>query len=71
MLGSAGATCGANLLFCLWEGTTPKKDTVYVRGVWEREKGSGVWWIRYRAEGVLRREKGSLHRESMSTTLQR
>ena len=35
----------------------PKKDSVYVRGVWEREKGSGVWWIRYRAEGILKREK--------------
>ena len=29
-----------------------------VRGVWEREPGSGIWWVRYRdAEGKLRREK--------------
>jgi integrase len=35
----------------------PRKDTTKVRGLWEREKGSGVWWIRYRAEGVLKREK--------------
>ena len=26
-------------------------------GVWERDAGSNVWWIRYRADGVLRREK--------------
>ena len=27
------------------------------RGVWERVPGSGVWWIRYRIDGQLRREK--------------
>jgi hypothetical protein len=28
------------------------------RGVFERKKGSGVWWIRYRdTDGRLRREK--------------
>ena len=28
-----------------------------VRGLWEREPGSDTWWIRYRADGVLKREK--------------
>jgi integrase len=29
-----------------------------IRGLWEREPGSGIWWIRYRdADGKLRREK--------------
>ena len=28
-----------------------------VRGLWEREPGSDIWWIRYRADGVLKREK--------------
>jgi integrase len=27
------------------------------RGVWERIPGSGIWWIRYRVNGQLRREK--------------
>ena len=28
-----------------------------MRGVWERVSGSGIWWIRYRVEGKLKREK--------------
>ncbi len=28
-----------------------------VRGLWEREPGSNIWWIRYRVDGVLKREK--------------
>ena len=32
-----------------------------VRGVWEREAGSEIWWIRYRVEGVLKREKVGTH----------
>ncbi len=35
----------------------PRKDQTRVRGVWERVPGSGVWWIRYRVEGKLKREK--------------
>ncbi len=38
----------------------PKQRKV-VRGVWEREPGSNVWWIRYRVEGVLKREKVGTH----------
>jgi hypothetical protein len=32
-----------------------KRETI--RGLWERELESDIWWIRYRAEGVLKREK--------------
>jgi hypothetical protein len=35
----------------------PRKDKKKVRGVWEREPGSDIWWIRYRADGVLKRER--------------
>jgi integrase len=28
-----------------------------VTGVWEKAPGSGVWWVRYRVDGKLRREK--------------
>ncbi len=35
----------------------PRKDQTRVRGVWERIPGSGIWWIRYRVEGKLKREK--------------
>ncbi|MGO9338020.1 MAG: tyrosine-type recombinase/integrase [Terracidiphilus sp.] len=35
-----------------------KQQPEKIRGVWEREPGSNVWWIRYRdALGKLRREK--------------
>jgi hypothetical protein len=30
---------------------------VRVPGVWEKVPGSGVWWIRYRVDGKLKREK--------------
>jgi hypothetical protein len=35
----------------------PRKTTAKPTGVWEKEQGSGVWWIRFRAEGKLKREK--------------
>jgi DNA-binding transcriptional LysR family regulator len=34
-----------------------KKSPAKVRGVYEREQGSGIWWIRYEVEGKPRREK--------------
>ena len=35
-----------------------KSEGAKVRGVWEREPGSGVWWVRYRDKsGKLHREK--------------
>ena len=33
--------------------TITKKET----GVYEKEPGSGVWWIRFKSNGVTRREK--------------
>jgi hypothetical protein len=37
---------------------TRAKREAKARGVWEREPGSGVYWIRFRdADGKLRREK--------------
>jgi hypothetical protein len=36
----------------------PRKPTAKATGVWEKEPGSGVWWIRYRAEGKLKRKQG-------------
>jgi integrase len=35
----------------------PRTSSARARGVWERDAGSGVWWIRYRVNGVLKREK--------------
>lgn len=35
----------------------PRKSTAKATGVWEKEPGSNIWWIRYRADGVLKREK--------------
>jgi len=35
----------------------PRSAAVKAYGVWEKEPGSNVWWIRYRIDGVLRREK--------------
>jgi hypothetical protein len=29
----------------------PRKSTIKVTGVWERELGSKIWWIRYRVRG--------------------
>ena len=35
----------------------PRKDQTRVPGVWEKVRGSGIWWIRYRVEGKLKRKK--------------
>ena len=35
----------------------PRKEQPRVTGVWEKAPGSGVWWIRYRVDGKLKREK--------------
>ena len=34
-----------------------KKDPKPLRGVFERPKGSGIWWINFYVNGVQRREK--------------
>ncbi len=33
------------------------KRTTNPKGVWEKVPGSGVWWIRYRVNGALKRER--------------
>ena len=35
----------------------PRKEQQRVPGVWEKVAGSGVWWIRFRVDGKLKREK--------------
>jgi hypothetical protein len=35
----------------------PRKITKKETGVYEKEPGSGVWWIRFKSNGVTRREK--------------
>jgi site-specific recombinase XerD len=35
----------------------PRKDQSRVTGVWEKVRDSSVWWIRYRVDGKLKREK--------------
>lgn len=35
----------------------PRKEIARIAGVWEKVPGSGVWWIRYRVDGKLKREK--------------
>ncbi len=35
----------------------PRKSTAKAVGVWEKEAGSNVWWVRYRVDGKLKREK--------------
>lgn len=35
----------------------PRRSSARVTGVWEKEPDSGIWWIRYRENGVLHREK--------------
>jgi site-specific recombinase XerD len=35
----------------------PRKEQPRVTGVWEKVRDSGVWWIRYRVDGKLKREK--------------
>jgi hypothetical protein len=54
---SAGDTYGDTLILFSQEDAMPRKTTAKATGVWEKEQGSGVWWIRYRAEGKLKREK--------------
>jgi integrase len=35
----------------------PRRSSAKVTGVWEKEPDSGIWWIRYRENGFLHREK--------------
>jgi hypothetical protein len=45
------------LLLLLQEDAMPRKADSKSNRRWEKEQGSGVWWIRFRAEGKLKREK--------------
>jgi hypothetical protein len=35
----------------------PRKITKKETGAYEKEPGSGVWWIQFKSNGVTRREK--------------
>ncbi len=49
----------------------PRKEAKRVRGVWERIPGSGVWWIRYRVRGVLKREKAGSKVDAIKLLMRR
>ena len=43
------------------------QQTKRVRGVFERPKGSGIWWIRYADEaGQIHREKVGMKRTAIN-----
>jgi integrase len=48
----------------------PRKATKAV-GVWEKVAGSGVWWIRYRSDGQLKREKVGRRSDAIALYQQR
>src|SRR5262245_6437644 len=49
-----------------------KKEPKKVRGVFERPKGSGIWWIRYADEfGMIHREKVGLRSSAVEIYQQR
>ena len=45
--------------------------TERVRGVWERDAGSDIWWIRFRIDGVLKREKVGTHKAACELLIKR
>jgi hypothetical protein len=45
------------LCYCVFGGIVMPRKREPIRGLWEREPGSDIWWIRYRVDGVLKREK--------------
>jgi site-specific recombinase XerD len=49
----------------------PRKEAKRIRGVWERTTGSGVWWIRYRVRGVLKREKAGSKVDAIKLLMRR
>jgi len=61
MLKSAGAGFGAgvpNLLIWIRRcRNMPRRSTKKERGVFEKDPGSEIWWIRYYIDGRERREK--------------
>jgi hypothetical protein len=56
----AGSSAGFYLVCCLRPRRTktiPRKVVRKERGVFEKEPGSGIWWVRYYIDGRERREK--------------
>jgi site-specific recombinase XerD len=49
----------------------PKKQEKKHRGVFEKEPGSGIWWIRYFADGKKKREKVGRKSDAISLYQQR
>jgi hypothetical protein len=35
----------------------PRKVVRKEQGIFEEEPGSGIWWVRYKIDGIERREK--------------
>ncbi|WP_419806321.1 tyrosine-type recombinase/integrase [Terriglobus sp.] len=42
------------------------RSAARAKGVWEKEPGSGVWWIRYRVNGRLKRERVGRKKDAIS-----
>ena len=49
----------------------PRNESKKVRGVWERTPDSGVWWIRYRVRGILKREKAGTKIDAINLLMKR
>jgi hypothetical protein len=49
------------------ERGTPRKITKKETGVYEKEPGSGVWWVRFKSNGVTRREKIGRRGDAIAT----
>lgn len=67
----AGDTYGDTLILFPQEDAMPRKATAKATGVWKKEQGSGVWWIRFRAEGRLKREKAGRKSDAIAFYQQR
>jgi integrase len=48
-----------------------KKEEKKHRGVFEKEPGSGIWWIRYFADGMKKREKVGRKQDAIDLYMQR
>src|SRR5262245_25306171 len=50
----------------------PRKEPKKIRGIFERPKGSGIWWIRYADEfGKIHREKVGMRSRALEVYQQR
>ena len=48
------------------EGEIAILEIIKVTGVWEKEPGSGIWWIRHRQNGDLHREEVGLKSDAIA-----